>query len=291
MRKLGVPNDDPIEVYDTCVAAVGQASIRHTYSINQLQMVEAVATFNAATTNACWTNLPRVPRGNSGVIVAGSLTKQLLVDLYDTYMVGATGHSRKIYDDILVAGGGLCAFCGGLGQVCTLDHYLPKAHFPLYSILPANLIPCCRDCNTGKASTFGTQIHEQTLNPYLDDNKFFVQRWVSAEVSRTNPIVLTFKCSPSSGWPSTDQLRVKQHFTSYKLAYRFSVQAGAELARLVDLRSNSLHTLPPESFRAYLFDNAGCTGFDLNGWSRTMYAALSETEWFWKVDFTNQTGI
>lgn len=202
-------------------------------------------------------------------------------------MVAAPGPSRDIYDDILVAAGGLCPFCGGLGQVHTLDHYLPKANFPLYSILPANLVPCCRDCNTGKSNTFGAQLHEQTLHPYLDDNKYFEQRWISAEVSKTNPIVMKFVCSPPSEWSNTDKLRVQKHFDSYKLAYRFSLQAGGDLARLIDLRSKCLQGLMPGAFKEYLLENAQSDGFDLNGWSRTMYAALAETAWFLEADFTN----
>jgi 5-methylcytosine-specific restriction endonuclease McrA len=282
-----VPTSNPIEVYETCVAAVDNATLQQKYSENRLHMVNAVDTFDAATAAVSWASLPRVPRGNPSVLIAGSLTKKDLVELYKTYMVGATGPSRKIYDDILVAGGGLCPFCGGLGIIYTLDHYLPKSNFPLYSILPSNLVPCCRDCNTGKNSTLGAQNFEQTLHPYLDDDKYFQQRWVSAEVFKTDPVVLKFRCFPPEGWSELDKLRVHQHFKSYKFGYRFSVQAGAELARVVDLRSKSLRVLPRESFRAYLVENANSAGLDLNGWSRTMYAALAETEWFLGDDFTN----
>ena len=102
-----------------------------------------------------------------------------------------------------------------------------------------------------------------------------------------NPILLRFMCSPPRGWSNTDKLPVQQHFVSYGFAYRYSVQAGAEMARLLDLRSNSLRTLSSDAFRAYLLDNANSDGFDVNGWSRTMYAALAETAWFCAADFRN----
>ncbi|TPJ42888.1 HNH endonuclease signature motif containing protein [Mesorhizobium sp. B2-7-1] len=60
----------------------------------------------------------------------------------------------------------MCPFCGGLGHTWTLDHYLPKANFPAYSVNPSNLVPCCRDCNSGKNASFGAELHEQTLHPY-----------------------------------------------------------------------------------------------------------------------------
>lgn len=282
-----MPANDPIEVYDTCVAAVADPAIRQTYIVNQAHMVRAVAAFDAATIATSWNSLPRTARGNPSAIIIGSLTKKNLMDLYSTYMVDATGPSRDVYDDILVAAGGLCPFCGGLGQVYTLDHYLPKSSFPAYSILPANLVPCCRDCNTSKGPTFGTQLDEQTLHPYLDNNKYFEQRWLSAQVSKTNPIVVSFACSPPTGWSDTDKRRVRRHFESYKFAYRFSIQAGGDVARLMDLRSKSLQALHPAAFKEYLLDNARTDGFDLNGWSRTMYTALAETAWFLEADFTN----
>ena len=280
MRKLDAPSNSPIDVYDICCAAVSGTALQRTYETNRPIILGAIALFSAATATASWANLPRVPRGSPNLVIAGSLTKKNLIDLYDAYMVGASGASRKVYDDILVAAGGQCPFCGGLGQVCTLDHYLPKANFPLYSVLPLNLVPCCRDCNTGKNASFSTVDHQQTLHPYLDNDKYFLERWVSAEVQRTNPVVMTFKCTPSPEWSSDDKSRVNQHFTNYRFARRYSIQAGAELSRLLDLRSNSLRTLSPEAFKAYLLENANSKDFDLNGWSRTMYSALAETDWF-----------
>jgi hypothetical protein len=291
VRKLDIPGDDPMDVYNACVAAVSDPQLQHLYDSNQPHIFRAVTAFNDATAAVAWSNLPRVPRGNDGRVIAGNLTKKHLTDLYSSYMVGSTGSSRKIYDDILVSSGGLCPFCGGLGQVHTLDHYLPKSNFPIYSVLPTNLIPCCRDCNTGKGNTFGSQLNEQTLHPYLDDDKYFAARWVFAEISETTPIGAAFVCLPPAHWSNLEKLRAKRHFKSYDIASRFGVQAGAELGRLIDLRRNSLRKLSSQMFKDYLIDNANCDGFDLNGWSRTMYAALAEAEWFCEADFTARSGV
>ena len=289
MRKLATPPNDPVDVYDTCVSAVTNITLRQIYQTNRPFIQDSVTSFSDATVTASWASLPRVPRGNSNVIIAGSLTKKHLTDLYDEYMVGTSGASRKIYDDILVAAGGLCPFCGGIGHVFTLDHYLPKSNFPLYSVMPENLVPCCRDCNTGKNASFGAANHQQTLHPYLDSEKYFTERWVQAEVCRTNPILVEFECAPPSGWSHTDKGRVQQHFVDYHFASRFGIQAGAELARLADLRTGSLRGLSPDAFRAFLLDNADSKDFDLNGWSRTMYSALAAAEWFWMSPINTST--
>jgi hypothetical protein len=46
-----------------------------------------------------------------------------------------------------------------------------------------------------------------------------------------------------------------------------------------------LRRLNEDSFRDYLLDNANSTDFVLNGWSRTMYAALAASDWFLQTDF------
>lgn len=76
MRKLAVPTDDPIEVYDTCVAAVADATLRRTYVVNQAHMVQAVVEFDAATVAVSWASLPRTPRGNLDLVIVGGLTKK-----------------------------------------------------------------------------------------------------------------------------------------------------------------------------------------------------------------------
>lgn len=288
MRKISLPTNDPIQVYETCVLSVKDPSLRKNYSDNQVHIVAAVTAFAAATATASWATLPRIPNGNPGLIVTGTLSKKNLMELYSSYMVDCKGPSRDIYDDILVGSGGKCPFCGGIGQVQTLDHYLPKANFPLYSILPSNLIPCCRDCNTGKSNSFGALIQQQTLHPYLDDDKFYNQRWVTARVRRSNPITIEYVCAPPDHWTDIEKLRVHRHFEDYNLSYRWSVQAAAELARIIDSRVGALNILQPNLFRLHLLDSANSSGYDLNGWNRTMYAGLASTTWFCEVDFTSQ---
>jgi 5-methylcytosine-specific restriction endonuclease McrA len=282
---MNVPPHDALATYDTCVGAIGDLTIRAPYSANRMSIQQANASFDAASQIAAWTHLARVPRGNPGVMIAGALSKQQLMDLYTHYMVGTTGPSRKIYDDLLTAEGGFCPFCGDLGHAWTLDHYLPKANFPAYSVHPSNLVPCCRDCNSGKNASFGTHVHEQTLHPYLDQAHFFEERWVVATVHRADPILLRFECAPPEHWSIPDKERVRSHFKEYKLAYRFSVQAGGEVSRIVQLRANSLKKLSPGSFQEFLLDNASSLDFVLNGWSRTMCTALASSDWFVKTDF------
>jgi hypothetical protein len=60
-----------------------------------------------------------------------------------------------------------CALCDQ-GPASTLDHYLPKARYPEFAILPLNLIPCCYDCNKGKRDQILKDDSAIYLHAYLD---------------------------------------------------------------------------------------------------------------------------
>ena len=108
-----------------------------------------------------------------------------------------------------------------------------------------------------------------------------------ATVHKQNPILLRFECVPPGHWSVTDKGRACSHFECYKLGYRFSVLAGGEVSKVVQFRTNSLKKLTPENFKSFLLDNANSQGSVLNGWSRTMYAALAASDWFLQLDFQN----
>jgi len=84
----------------------------------------------------------------------GGLDAALLTDLQKEAMRHAynveTGPMTTLRADLLkrisVA---RCPFCG-IGETSTLDHYLPKEHYPEYSVFPNNLVPSCAACNTRK---------------------------------------------------------------------------------------------------------------------------------------------
>ncbi|WFR96294.1 HNH endonuclease [Rhizobium tumorigenes] len=279
MKRLDLPEYDPIEVFLEC-AGNADEPLRTTFADSRPQMQQAVADFDAATASVNWTVLPRVARGNGGVLVAGTLTKDNFKALYTNNMVGTTGAARSIYDKILVAAHGKCPFCAGIGHAKTLDHYLPKAIFPLYSVLPANLVPCCRDCNHGKNSAFPSNPRGQPIHPYLDHARFFDEVWVVASVLQSDPISMEFRPAPPLGWSPDDKARVTKHFHDYDLASRFAIQAGVEVAYLMDLRRRSLRNLPAADFRDYLNDIAGSQAQVANGWKRAMYSALAGDNWF-----------
>lgn len=201
------------------------------------------------------------------------LSSEELKTLYSYYLVTRMP-GRKVYDRILNSTEE-CPYCGGIGRPRNLDHFLPKTHYPQFSILPINLIPSCRDCNMdGKRASYADGYEKQFIHPYLDAPKFFDDKWISAEYIPEKGVFHFFACPPES-WPDQDKRRVKFHFSSFDIAKRYSREAGSELVILTDMVRNLLglrlgqdaikkaiiqpvldRTLSPNDWKSVMYDSA-----------------------------------
>lgn len=216
----------------------------------------------------------RLTRGEDPFVI-DDIRKSELVHLYEYYMVQREP-GRALYDSILVAAGDHCPTCGGIGRPRTLDHYLPKANYPKLAIVPQNLIPACRDCNTDKRNPLIDHPHRQPLHPYLDKRQFFEERWISVSVSHTSPCTIIYSASPPDYWSDDDKARAVNHFDLFGIAERYSIQAGSELSILMDLRVNYFSKQPPEAFSDFLRSGANAASLLINGWKKVLYEALAD---------------
>lgn len=60
-----------------------------------------------------------------------------------------------------------CPFCGGDGAR-TVEHYLPKACYPEFSVFSLNLMPSCGSCNTKRNNINEYGAPTALLHPYFD---------------------------------------------------------------------------------------------------------------------------
>lgn len=104
--------------------------------------------------------------------------------LYKQGLLRRGSDARKIYEKIKLSSPfRICPFCLHR-SVKTLDHYLPKEGFGAYSVLPNNLVPCCRDCNTEKLTFNPVEYSESLLHPYYDHVDHL--SWLGCEISLRN---------------------------------------------------------------------------------------------------------
>ncbi|VVS97856.1 conserved hypothetical protein [Sphingomonas aurantiaca] len=102
-----------------------------------------------------------------------------------------------------------CPLCGSQ-TTGSVDHYLPRQHFPEFSILFENLVPACVHCNSSsKGDTFrGAESPSRFIHPYYDD-------WADRALWRTIPQppfeAATFHCVPEQDLPDDLQAIVAFH--------------------------------------------------------------------------------
>lgn len=285
MKRLLRPNISARGSYLTCVSSVAENGLK-----NRLETCcdnideQANEYIYQAGIGKLFSLVPLKCRRNEDPIVIGDVLKSELVELYDYNMVKRQP-ARSIYDVILIAANDKCPFCGGIGRPKTLDHFLPKANYPQFSVFPLNLVPACRDCNTGKSNALASNANQQVLHPYLDDEYFFSAQWIFAQVVQTKPCSLKFYTAPPEAWDKASKDRVKTHFEDFDLAKRYSIQTAEELSTLIDQRARYMRNLTSENFSEYMQSVANSSVLFANHWRKVMYKALAENEWFCKQQF------
>ncbi|WP_345638622.1 hypothetical protein [Streptomyces thinghirensis] len=203
--------------------------------------------------------------------------KNSLVRIYDQGMVNRR-EGRALYNRIkALAPHGECPLCG-IGEVDTLDHYLPKAHFPLCAILPINLVPACMHCNHDKGPAVSDSPDTQPLHPYFD--QLGQGRWLVAEILHTSPVTASFEVRALPQWPAALTARVKHHFTAYDLGSRYALQTGRHLAGRRS-QHRQLLAMGTELLRETLREEAeSWAKTDLNAWETALYFALADSDWY-----------
>lgn len=285
MKKMSISEYAPDYAYRQCVSAIvdeenrnrmlAQADLVKNAAIDYLERTGAATTYAIAPIRAA---------KNENPVVLGNITKSVFVHLYDYYMV-KRDPGRSIYNEILIAANDSCPLCGGLGHARTIDHYLPKANYPQFSILPYNLVPACRDCNTDKGNPIITDAGKQLFHPYYDQGCFYEDSWVIATVSQEVPCAITYSACPPENWTEIDKERASNHFDFFDIAKRYSIRSAEELSIVVDQRRGFMRNFTPELFSQYLESVAETPGLFPNHWRRVMYKALAADEWFCSTRF------
>ncbi len=114
-----------------------------------------------------------------------------------------------------------CPFCG-ISESSTLDHYLPKEHYPEFSIFPKNLVPSCAVCNTRKRDRIldvGTNVR-MFLHPCYDpipDTEFLNVRVRMEE----NALILSYRLNRPAGMTLQTFQQLSSHFNELNLADRY----------------------------------------------------------------------
>ena len=279
--RLAEPNYTLEHAIDACILGItGNAALKSSLEADKINLIGAGEHYSASSRGGSLYLLQSIDcRVTQNPLVLGRLMKSDLIKLYETYFVPEEKPGREIYNKILNAAMESCPFCGGIGTPRNLDHFLPKAHYPQFSILPVNLVPSCRDCNMdGKSAEFADQAHNQIIQPYLDNDRFFLDQWIVAsyeEEVNGEPGKFNYRVEAPADWNDTDKRRVAKHFEAFNLAHRYGVKAaqllGTVMAQVDSLRRIGLSN---ELIRETIFEPGVSQAQFPNHWQRGFYQAL-----------------
>ena len=284
MMRLSEPQSSFEKTLDECVSGItGNVALRQKLTDSKPDLITVEAQYLAAAGAGELHAIPPInTAGDADPVVINTLKKSDLIKIYDQYFVPDNKPARKIYDALLNAAKEKCPFCGGIGTPRNLDHFLPKAHFPQFSVQPHNLVPACRDCNMdGKAHAYATDEGDQIIQPYVDNDRFFLDQWIFATYHAGNdgePGEFEYFVDPPEEWREVDKQRVRKHFADFNLAKRYTTKAAELLGtvlRQIELLGQT--GIDSETINAALLQSGVDAAPFVNHWQKSMYQALIQT--------------
>jgi hypothetical protein len=278
MRKIEPDQIELAALYSQCVAQKQDALLRARLTIAMPVVTAGAAQYEARGTATSLHGF------QSEEMPSGGATTDDLVNLYETTLARQGASGRWAYDRIMLsAPGGRCPYCGQL-PVNVLDHYLPKRPNGVLALVPKNLVPCCRDCNTAKLDRVAWNEASQPIHPYFDD--FDDAQWLQALVLEQGGIILEYFVADVPQWSAMKQARAQHHFKLFKLSKLFSTEAATELVnikhRLIKLHAER----GPDAVQHHLCEEADARAAAfVNSWQTAMYRALATNRAFCEAGF------
>ena len=273
MYSLEKPIISYAEVLDACISGVTDPIAKLELSKAKLALLNLAADYDR--------------QGNASALYALNKTEHIYSDefseslkkLYSGQFRRLNALARDFYNKLVNSvPHKRCPMCG-VGTVTTLDHYLPISKFSHFSVLPLNLLPACKDCNTNKLSRIPVASGEQTLHCYFDN--FEGGRWLHAVLNELEPPVISYYVAAPITLGPFAQERLSVHLQALKLHVLFSSNASNELSVLFR-RMKGLNSIGgSDAVRAYLIEESRLQcSIRVNSWQTAMYFALAESEWF-----------
>lgn len=278
MLKLDPPQRSARESFVACISRVRDAGLR-----TRLDGIEDIvaASSDAFAVAAHEQTLHQIARH---AMVNGTVSRAEMEAVYVQRMAKKGAPGRAIYEELISASAhGRCPICAQR-SVTTLDHHLPKAHYPALAVAPVNLVPSCSDCNKAKLADYPRSAVDVTLHPYFD----YVdgERWLFAKVIETHPAALRFFVDKPAGFAPPLADRLMNHFIMFDLGQLYAAEAAEELLNVRYQLTLLRDAGGIDDVRSHLEDEAESRRrARRNGWRTAAYEAWAESVWFCEGGF------
>lgn len=275
MIPLARPQLDAKDVFTTCISRIQDQQLQQRMLAVSDDIGDASAQFaDAAARNRLHSIAPHSTVGGQVKV-----SKAEMGAVYTDRMARKGAPGKAAYDTLLIsAQQGKCPLCGHR-QVSTLDHHLPKAHYPALAVAPLNLVPACGDCNKAKSARRPATASQEMLHPYFDDVTH--DRWLYAEVIEDKPAALRFLVNAPTHRDAILGARVALHFHTLGLARLYAAQAADELLNIRHQLQRLYADGGAAAVRVEMEARArSWRAVRLNGWRSVTYESFAKSDWF-----------
>lgn len=273
MKVISKPTIKAKDVFLDCVSTVKNAKLKQEYTDCKDIIQNAEIEFDK---RFPLNDLYQIPQN---LIILGNIGKAEMEKVY-TYRMVKPGMPGNKYYNILKSSAphGKCPLCS-VRYADTLDHYLPKSKYPVYSVTPLNLVPACTQCNVGKKISYPRNNIEQTFHPYYDNVEN--ESWIKADVLRTTPVSFNYYVDCPNNWSQIQKDRAQNHFNSFNLNELFASHANEEL-RGSRIHLQKLFSISIDLLKEHLCDaySSRRDTLGINSWQSIMYFSLLNDDWF-----------
>jgi post-segregation antitoxin (ccd killing protein) len=281
LKALKKPAFGQNDVFTACIKGIADTGTSARINTINPQLLQQERTYDQMASTGQLDRWPAHPRGHNHLPALGVVSRGEFKGLYTDQMARAGKPARNYYDQLRVsAPGNVCPYCG-IGVVETLDHFLPKGCYSTLSILPLNLVPACRDCNTGKLGGVMTA-DTMTLHPYFEDASLSTDEWLFATIVNAQVVHVKFRAMTPAAWPAAVSQRVINHVSEFDLARRYGIQAAARLTYYADyinrLKTSGVGHAISELLRFNV--QAEVRSYGVNSWQAALAKAVADDEWF-----------
>lgn len=269
MQAVTLPEENAGELFAACATRTRSVADR-TVLLLQRQYVEARAASYLEHSNrgALHEFAIQVPVGIAAAALSG---------VYDRVLV--KGGERSTYIKLKGAARyGRCPLCAQR-DVKTIDHYLTRDDYPELAVVPANLVPCCSDCNQTKGTYRAARVERLLFHPYFDD--WSAHRLIKATLNFDEGLTVTYSVREPHDVSETTIERARRHFDKLRLGELYSQHAAVEL---VERKVAFLETFQADGSEGLRDDlnlevRSRCRR-NINSWQSALYRALSRSDEF-----------
>lgn len=205
--------------------------------------------------------------------INSSLEDKDISKLYTNYFVSKT---NNLYDRIKVNSRDIgCPYCGGIGYIDQIDHFLPQSQYDRFAVFPYNLIPSCVKCNEiHKKTFFPRDKKKQIIHPYLDTPFIFNEQWIFGKYENNS---IEYYVSPPSSWSIDIQEKVKLHFETFGLKDVFGIKAISRLSDIISqIKSHKENEGTIDFFKQVNLDPIINNHSNPNDWEKILYQTVKQ---------------